>query len=237
MTQRILVKSTLEKPQWGENQWERGSSSYFFKSGNYISRIKPTVYLSLPRNSCMNLTGKITTLPSFSVPRLSYSTACPELMLCDLLWKSCPENGSSRTIAVQLYGWVNAPSLPRFLCCCVCWNWTVCSAVPNPYRTDFFFCWLPRFPCYFFALEIVPLFSAANPPSEMGNPSPILALSQSLKFSWKEWIRFWSFSSFRIPKWLLGYPFDPRAHIAQDQRWELNAPLNSLYLISLTQLK
>jgi hypothetical protein len=29
-------------------------------------------------------------------------------------------------------------------------------------------------------------FSAANPPSEMGNPSPILALSQSLKFSWKE---------------------------------------------------
>ena len=50
-------------------------------------------------------------------------------------------------------------------------------------------------------------FSAANPPSEIGNSSPILALSQSLKFSWKEWIRFWSFSSFRIPKWLLGYPF------------------------------
>ena len=38
--QRILVKSTLEKPQCGENQWERGSSSYFFKSGNYISKNK-----------------------------------------------------------------------------------------------------------------------------------------------------------------------------------------------------
>ena len=43
-------------------------------------------------------------------------------------------------------------------------------------------------------------FSAANPPSEIGNSSPILALSQSLKFSWKELNRFWSFSSFRIPK-------------------------------------
>jgi len=123
------------------------------------AEFKPTVYLSLPRNSCMNLTGKITTtVPSFSVPRLPYSTACPELMLCDLLWKSCPKNGSSRTAAVQLYGWVNVPSLPRFPCCCVCWNWTVCSAVPNPYRTDFFFCWLPRFSCCFFVLEIVPLF-------------------------------------------------------------------------------
>ena len=146
-------------PVWGKLVREREFFLFLQFWKLHQQKLKPTDYLSLPRILCMNLTERnYKTAPSISVPRLPYSTACPELMLCDLLWKSCPENGSSRTAAVQLYGWVNAPSLPRFPCCCVCWNWTVCSAVPNPYRTDFFFCWLPRFPCCFFVLEIVPLF-------------------------------------------------------------------------------
>ena len=105
-------------PVWGKPMREREFFLVLQFWKLHQQKLKPTDYLSLPRIPCMNLTERnYKTAPSIYVPRLSYSTAYPRIKCCAiLLGKSCPENGSSCTIAVQLYGRVNAPSLPRFAC-------------------------------------------------------------------------------------------------------------------------
>jgi hypothetical protein len=57
-------------------------------------------------------------------------------------------------------------------------------AVPNPYRTDLFFCWLPRNPCPL-CLENRATSLLQTLLQKM-ETSPSLALSQSLNLSKKE---------------------------------------------------
>jgi hypothetical protein len=135
----------------------------------------------------MNLTGKITTtVPSFSVPRLPYSTACPELMLCDFALKIVPRKwqqpyGRRTTVRMSKCA---LPASVSVLLCMLKLNSMLCCSKSVPY--GFLLLLAASITVLLLCLGNRAPFSAANPPSEMGNPSPILALSQSLKFSWKE---------------------------------------------------
>ena len=115
---KFLVKSTLEKPQCGENQWERGSSSYFFNAGNYISaKIKPTASTYLfPRIPCLNLSGRNPTQPpSKTVHRQPYRTDCTDCTDCE---KRAQKFTATVWWLYGLYGLIKSPFF--FICVQIC---------------------------------------------------------------------------------------------------------------------
>ena len=127
-------------PVWGKPVREREFFLFLQILEITSAKIKPAVYLSLPfvfrawnvqdetqqlqpRNLCIN-SRTVRTVRTFG--------------------KSCPDFNATVQWPYGLYGPLNAPLLPWKTCYSECITGTKISAVPNPYRTDLFFCWLPR---------------------------------------------------------------------------------------------
>jgi hypothetical protein len=121
------------------------------------------------------------TVPSFSVQKQAVPYG-----LYGLILKNVPRNwqqpyGGRTTVRMSKCA---LPASVSVLLCMLKLNSMLCCSKSVPY--GFLLLLAASVSVLLLCLGNRAPFSAANPPSEMGNPSPILALSQSLKFSWKE---------------------------------------------------
>ena len=157
----IFGQLTLEKPQCGENQWERGSSSYFFNfwklhfSKNKTNRILTYLFLDFRAWNWLEDTPNQPPQKLCSDSRTVRTvTALNAVRFC---WKTCPELTAAVRRSYDLYGPLNAPFFLVFvpLYGQNRYNKFCCTKI----RTIriYFSYWLPRNLCPSFALEIVPL--------------------------------------------------------------------------------
>jgi hypothetical protein len=129
-------------------------------SGNYISaKIKPTEFnLSLPRFSCLKMTGRNPKQP----PQILCSDSrtvrtVTAINVVRFSRKLCPEINAVVRRPYDLYGLINAAV-------CLVLHAALCPEQvqkTHPYQIHtvriYISCWLPRNPCPAFVLEIVPL--------------------------------------------------------------------------------